>query len=134
MFKLTQYEQQIVLACKGHSKMSKDNEKLSIYEVIRHIIAKMVKIDIDYIDDDKIYYWLLKIIKKIDNQFNYNWQEDLLDSMFANDWICKHATKYTVTINEVNSKMISMLQWVPCRENGFEILELKENDEILNQI
>ena len=79
MLNLDIYEQQIILAAKGHSKMKEIyGQDTTPYEVIKSIIARMTKISMKQIDNHKMYYWLLNLIKKLDNEFNFNWRKKII--------------------------------------------------------
>lgn len=135
MLNLDIYEQQIILAAKGHSKMKEIyGQDTTPYEVIKSIIARMTKISMNQIDNHKMYYWLLNLIKKLDNEFNFNWREQLLDSMFCTDWIFSRTSRQdTINIIDINKKLISMLAWMPIIKDNKDLIILIEDDQILNE-
>lgn len=136
MLKLDKYDQQIILACKGNSKMTDiSKNRLPLLEIVRNIIARRIGIKVKYINDHKVYYWLLKLVKKLDDTFNLNWREQLLDSMFCSDWVFSRIScKNTISIMEVNNKLISMIGFIPIRKENEILIELIEDDEILNKM
>lgn len=130
MLKLDKYEQQIILACKGHSKLD-----IPMQEQVRNIISQMVKIKIELINNHSIYYWLLKLVKKLDDEFNIGYKENLLDSMFCSDWFfTKCSQQDSISIIEVNDKLISMIGFIKVKYNNEPLIELEIDDDILNNL
>lgn len=54
--KLDKYCQQIILACKGWN-----SKEYSIRYTIERIISQLVAVDINMINHDIVYYWLLTL-------------------------------------------------------------------------
>lgn len=129
MLKLNKYEQNIILACKGWGR----NKNQSTLDLIRKIISKMVKQDVKYIDDGRVYYWLLKILREIDSILNLKLVDTFLDSLFSSNCGSRWNDNKTITIQDTISKMISLLSTIlVCDSSGQELIELIEDEELLS--
>lgn len=130
LVELDKYEQQIILACKNHSKLN-----LSKEEAVRNVIAHTIGVDIDEFDDHCIYYWLMKVIKKVDITLETRYRSVLLETMFSKDWIfSKTSLSNEITIQEMNKKLIQLISGFQVKDDDFVFMDLQEDDAILNTI
>lgn len=127
---LDKYEQQIILACKNHSKLN-----LGKYEIVKNVIAHTIGVTIDEFDDHCIYYWLMKVIKKVDITLETRYMNVLLETMFSKDWIfSKTSLSNEITIQEMNKKLIQLIRSFQVKDDNFVFMDLHENNTILNTI
>lgn len=115
--KLDKYCQQIILACKGWN-----SKEYSIRYTIERIISQLVAVDINMINHDIVYYWLLKLCKQLDPQS--------VERMFENLFRYNDST----SAYNVIGKLISILANLRVEENGHVLLELEYDEKIMNGV
>lgn len=126
MIKLkNKYYQQIILACKGHSKYDK-------YEAVRNIIGQMIEMQVKFIDDHIIYKHLIKILYNIDEQSNLSLTKKVLEKMFYKHMFF-NIERSEINIVEVNKDIISLLSnIIVLDEEHNRVIGLHKNNKILN--
>lgn len=127
LVELDKYEQQIILACKNHSKLN-----LNKYEKVKNAISHMLGLKAT---DESMYYWLYKIISRVDKELDLNYRNLIVETMFSKDWLMANSTKIeTMTMEDMNKKFISMIMSFEVIDNGFGLLHLEEDNSILNTL
>ena len=116
MIKLNKYHQQIILACKGWSKL------YSTRNTIERIISQHLKVDRKYIDQGEVYKALTNIVretnpKALDRLYHYMFIDS--DSVSANYMI---------------NRLIGILSSLKVIDNGVTLIELEYDEEIMNGI
>lgn len=115
--RLDKYCQQIILACKGWN-----SKEYSIRYTIERIISQLVAIDINIINHDIVYYWLLKLCKQLDPRS--------VDRVFENLFRYNDST----SAYNVIGKLIGILANLRVEEDGHVLLELEYDEKIMNGV
>lgn len=114
--KLNKYYQQIILACKGWSKIQ------SVRNTIERILSQYLGISRKHINQRHVYYCLIEIVKEVQP----NELERLYENLFRD--------RDSISVNEMINRLISILGNVRVIENHIKLIELEYNEKIMNGI
>lgn len=125
IIKLDKFQQQVILASKGNSKLNDNFDKIFI---IRNIIARYFKLRIKYISDKSVLKYLEELCEEIIKQ------NPLLNHEL--NYMRKNLFEYSsaTSIIDIIENYISFLSTLKVKENGIEIIELDEDEEILDKL
>lgn len=114
--RLNKYYQQIILACKGW------NEMYSTRNTIERILSQYLGVDRKYINQGRVYYFLIEIVKKVQPKE----LQRLYDNLFHDS--------DSISMNTMINRLIGILGSLQVIENDIELIELEYDEEIMNGI